>query len=93
MYGSKKNSYRANGIKDRVLADSWWECVKYLLKITEPIMNMFRYADMDRPCLGEIYDSIDSMLEKIKQTINEKEQDPQEAFFKQVQAIIVERWN
>ena len=46
---------------------------------------------MDRPCLGEIYDGIDSMLEKIKQVINENEQDPQETFFKQVQAIIVER--
>ena len=33
------------------------------------------------------------MLEKIKQVINENEQDPQETFFKQVQAIIVERWN
>lgn len=69
-----------------------WERVEYLLKITEPIMSMLRYADMERPCLGEIYDSIDSMLEKIKQVINE-EQDPQETFFKQVQKNIFERWN
>lgn len=89
----QKNTERANKIKERLLADSWWERVGYLLKITEPIMSMLRYADMDRPCLGEIYDGIDSMIEKIKQVINEQEQDPQETFFKQVQKIINERWN
>ena len=56
-------------------------------------MSMLRYTDMDRPCLGEIYDGIDSMIEKIRQVINEQEQDPQETFFKQVQKIINERWN
>ena len=68
----QKNTDRASKIKDRVLADSWWEHVEYLLKITEPIMSMLRYTDMDRPCLGEIYDGIELMLEKIKQVINEK---------------------
>lgn len=48
---------------------------------------------MDRPCLGEIYDVINSMLEKIKQVINEKEQDPPDTFFKQVQKIIFDKWN
>ena len=75
------------------MAESWWERVEYLLKITKPIMSMLRYTDMDRPCLGEIYDGIDSMLEKIKQIVNEKEQDPQETFFKQLKTIIIERWN
>ena len=57
--------------------------------LTKPIMIMLRYVDMDRPCLGEIYDGIDSILEKIKQIVNEKEQDPQETF-KQLQAIVAE---
>lgn len=48
---------------------------------------------MDRPCIGEIYDGIDSMLEKMKCTINEREKDPNEKFFKEVEAIVVERWN
>lgn len=89
----QKNIERANKIKDRLLAELWWKRVEYLLKITELIMSMLRYTNMDRPCLGEIYDGIDSMIEKIKQVINEKEQDPQETFFKQVQKIINERWN
>ena len=74
------------------MAESWWEHVEYLLKIIEPIMSMLRYTDMDRPFFEEIYDGIDSMIEKIKQVINE-EQNPQETFFKQVQKIINERWN
>ena len=72
----QKNIDRASKIKDRVLDDLWWERVEYLLKITEPIMSMFRYANMDRPCLGEIYDGIDSMLENIKQIVNERQQNP-----------------
>jgi hypothetical protein len=89
----QSNSERATKIKLRILDDSWWERVEYLLKFTEPIMSVLRYTDMDRPCLGEVYDGIDSMLEKIKQIVNEKEQDPQQTFFKQLQEIIEERWN
>lgn len=48
---------------------------------------------MEKPCIGEIYDGIDSMLEKIKCTINARQQDPKENFFKQVQTIVEERWN
>ena len=67
----QKNTERAIKIKDRLLAESWWERVDYLLKVIEPMMSMLRYTDMDRPCLGEIYDGIDSMIEKIRQVINE----------------------
>lgn len=48
---------------------------------------------MHRPCIGEIYDGIDSMLEQMKCIINAKDQDTEEKFFKQVEAIVVERWN
>ena len=51
------------------------------------------YIDMDRPCLGEVYDGIDSMIEDIRNIINEKEQDPDEMFFKELKVIMVERWN
>lgn len=48
---------------------------------------------MDRPCIGEIYYGIDLMIEKMKSTINTKEQDPKETFFKQMHDIVEERWN
>ena len=48
---------------------------------------------MDRPCLGEVYDGIDSMIEDIRAVINEKGQDPDEKFFKELKVIMEERWN
>ena len=38
----------------------------YVLEIIDPIMAMLQFADSDEPCLGDIYDSMDTMLEKIK---------------------------
>ena len=87
------NTERATTIRKRILDENWWEHVEYLINLTTPIMIMFRYADMDRPCLGEIYNGIDSMLEKIKRIVNEKEQELEETFYKQLQAIVIERWN
>ena len=62
----QNNIERATNIRKRILDENWWERVEYIINLTTPIMIMLRYADMDRPCLGEIYDGIDSMLEKIK---------------------------
>ncbi|XP_057859814.2 uncharacterized protein LOC131068603 [Cryptomeria japonica] len=89
----QSSTERAKKTRERILIEKWWDLVTYLLSITEPIMSVIRYTDMDRPCIGEIYDGIDSMLEKIKVTIKGKENDPQEKFFKELEAIVVERWN
>jgi hypothetical protein len=89
----QSNSDRATTIRGLILNESWWDRVEYLLKITEPILSMIRYTDMDRPCLGEVYDGIDSMIEDIRNIVNEKEQDPDEKFFKELQLIMIERWN
>ncbi|XP_057865649.2 uncharacterized protein LOC131073259 isoform X2 [Cryptomeria japonica] len=84
---------RGAAIKAMILDDSWWDLAEYLLRFTEPILSMNRYTDMDRPCLGEVYDGIDSMIKDMKTIINQKEQDPEEKFFKEIQKIMVERWN
>lgn len=76
-----------------ILHDTWWERVEYLLSLLEPIMSMIRFTNMDHPCLGEVYEGIDSMIEKMKLIINEKAQGPEETFFKEVRTICVERWN
>ncbi|KAH9314484.1 hypothetical protein KI387_023111 [Taxus chinensis] len=89
----QSNTQRAQKVKTLILEDPWWDRVNYLLSFTEPIMSMIRFTDTDQPCLGEIYDGIDSMIEKIKAVINAKEQDPEEIFFKQVKSILIERWN
>lgn len=43
---------KAKTVKDLILSDDFWNSVEYALELTEPIMSMLRYADMDEPCLG-----------------------------------------
>lgn len=50
--------------------------MEYLLNFIEPIIS---YTDMLRPCFGEAYDDINSMLEKKKYIINANKQDPDES--------------
>jgi len=89
----QSSTERATKIKQLILDDHWWDHVEYLLSFTEPILSMIRYTDMDRPCLGEVYDGIDSMIEKMKAIINEHERDPRDTFFNQIHQIIEERWD
>ena len=49
--------------------------------------------DTDKPSLREVYEGIDSMIEKIRVVINAKEQDPDEVFYKEVKDILTKRWN
>ncbi|KAH9328903.1 hypothetical protein KI387_001011, partial [Taxus chinensis] len=84
------NSERARNVKLLILDETWWGRVDYLLSFTEPIVSMLRFVDMDHPCMGEIYDGIDSMIESIKTIINAKEQDPTETFFKEVHSHLIE---
>ena len=89
----QSNNERAIDIKSRILDETWWSRAEYLLSFTEPILSMIRFTDMDKPCLGEVYDGIDSMIENMRSVINAREQDPEETFCKEVQSICVERWN
>ena len=49
--------------------------------------------DTDKPSMGDVYEGIDSMIEKIRVVINAKEQDPNEVFYKEVKDILTKRWN
>lgn len=53
-------------IKKIILDNIRWDHVEYLLNFTMHILSMIHYTNMDRPCLGEVYDGIDSMIEKMK---------------------------
>jgi hypothetical protein len=54
---------------------------------------MIRIFDIDMPCLGEVYEIIDSMLEKIREIIKASENDPFEVFYNEVKDIVIKRWN
>lgn len=42
--------------KDTVLDSYFWSQVKYVLQFTKPIYNMIRFANSDRPVIGEVYE-------------------------------------
>eukprot|EP01018_Ginkgo_biloba_P021743 Gb_37636 [translate_table: standard] len=74
------NTNRAQELKRIVLDDIWWGRVRYLLIFCEPIVSMIRLTDTDTPCLGEVYEGMDFMLEKIKKIIRLEEKDESETF-------------
>jgi hypothetical protein len=84
---------RGQKIKSIILDDAWWDKVQYLLWFTEPILTMIRTFDTDMPCLGEVYESIDSMLERIREIIKDNDDDPLELFYHEVKDIVTKRWN
>jgi hypothetical protein len=54
----------------RVLIDEdWCSKVEFLLKFTSPAFELLQDADTDKPFLGEIYDGMDTMVEKIVEII------------------------
>ena len=64
---------RAQAFKRLVVDDEWWDRVEYLLAFTKPIVDLLRVFDIDKLSLGEVYEGIDSMIEKIRVVINVKE--------------------
>ena len=73
-----------------ILDEHWWARVQFVLDFTEPIMTMLCFADTNTPCLGDVYDGMDTMVEKVKHSIQAHESDPtqRETLCKQVEAII-----
>ena len=74
-----------------LLNDDWWVEVKYIVSFIAPIVELIRYADPNSPYLGEIYESIDSMIGKIKSIIHQR--DPCLGSFNDLQKLIEKRWN
>lgn len=66
-------SKRTQAVKRLVVDDEWWNRVEYLLAFTKSIMELLYMFDTDMPNLGEVYEGIDFMIEKIRMIINAKE--------------------
>jgi len=56
-------------VRDTVLDDAWWEKVDLTIKIMEPIISLLRFADTDKPILGDVYEGWDSMIETMKTVV------------------------
>ncbi|XP_057778003.1 uncharacterized protein LOC130996708 [Salvia miltiorrhiza] len=87
---------KASNVKMKVLDDTWWDKVDYILSFTAPLYEMLRACDTDKPCLHLVYDMWDTMIEKVKQAIYKHERlQPEQTsnFYDVVHTILVSRWN
>ena len=64
---------KAKEVKDKILNEDFWMDVDYILSFTAPMYEMLRLAHTDKPCLHNIYEWWDSMVEKVKEVIYKKE--------------------
>ncbi|WCJ24667.1 hAT transposon superfamily [Euphorbia peplus] len=87
---------KAAGFKKKVMDDEWWDNIKYIVDFTDPIYEMVRLTDTDKPCLHLIYDMWDTMIAKVKAVIykHEGKNDSEESeFYKVIHRLLVFRWN
>jgi hypothetical protein len=52
----------ANAVKETLLDYHFWSQVRYVLQFTKPIYDMIKFANLDRPIIGEVYEQMDSMV-------------------------------
>ena len=76
-------------VEDTVLDTAFWKNVKYVLQFIKPVYYMIRFADTDKPVIGEVYEQMDSMLGQIKDIVDPK--DP--ILYKHIHAQVVKRWD
>jgi hypothetical protein len=85
------DSERGSMVRRVLIDEDWWSKVEFLLKFTLPAFELLRDADTNKPFLGEIYDGMDTMLEKTVEIITQEA--PTLFFVEHVRSIIVTRWN
>ncbi|PWA39553.1 hypothetical protein CTI12_AA570960 [Artemisia annua] len=50
------NVQKSAFVKEKILNDLWWDKIDYIIALMEPIYEMLRKADTDKPCLHLVYD-------------------------------------
>ncbi|KAL0413564.1 UNVERIFIED_CONTAM: hypothetical protein Sradi_1558100 [Sesamum radiatum] len=87
---------KARNVKEKLLDDSWWDSIDYILDFTEPIYEMLRATDTDKPCLHLVYDMWDNMISKVKETIYKHEKKAhyeESSFWGVVHKVLEDRWS
>ena len=87
---TESKSPQAKKIKEMLLNEDWWAECRYIVSFTSPIVELIRYADSNSPCLGEIYECIDTMVDKVKYIIRQR--NPSLDFFNEIHKLIEKRW-
>lgn len=86
---------KARTVKQKILDELFWDEIDYILSFTNPIYEMIRMTDTDKPCLHLVYEWWDTMIEKVKIVIfrqEHRELHEQSDFFDVVYKILLERW-
>ena len=60
----QEDSERGSMVHRLLIDEDWWSKIDFFLKFTLPAFNLLREVDKSRPYLGEVYDGMDSMVEK-----------------------------
>jgi hypothetical protein len=63
----------ATTAKETVLESQFWSQFRFVLQFTKPIYHIIKFADSDRPIIGEVYEQMDSMLGKIKDNVEPRD--------------------
>lgn len=77
----KDDEAKARTVKDKVLDDSFWDEIDFILNFTKPIYNLIRAFDKDRPSLHLVYPMWITAMSKIKKSIytHEKKKEDEES--------------
>ncbi|KAK8306128.1 hypothetical protein V6Z11_D03G106300 [Gossypium hirsutum] len=82
-------------VKEKILDDLWWDKVDYILTFIEPIYDMLRIIDTDKPTLHLVYEMWDEMIEKVKTNIYRhegKKGNERSILYEIVYSILIDRW-
>jgi hypothetical protein len=60
----------ANAVKETVLDNQFWSRGRYVLQFTKPIYNMIKFADSDRPIIGECMNKSITCWSRLKKLFN-----------------------
>ncbi|KAJ4791668.1 HAT dimerization domain-containing protein-like [Rhynchospora pubera] len=90
------NIDKANFVREKVLDETgFWKKIEFILEFTEPIYEMLRITDTDKPCLHLVYEMWDNMIDKVKDIIYKhegKSESEDSPFFNVVKTILTDRW-
>jgi hypothetical protein len=96
-FWKKTDQVASKRVKDTVLDDGWWERINLSIKIMDPIISLLRFADTNKPILGDVYEGWDSMIESMKTIVMENESPEYgtstKSLWSTVHDILLSRWD
>jgi len=86
---------QAQFVKEKMLDDLLCDKINYIIAFTEPIYDMIRVTDTDKPSLDLVYDMWNATIEKVKCYLSArgKRENDQSHFYDVVHQILEDRWN